>query len=126
MTKKYLLVSFVLILFVLCALGALFMAKTEILQEKNNTENPAPPPKVQDLQNVSVQSGETEAYILRLRTQDNTVELVTKKSDGTQIITPVEGIKTYYLTDEDIKALRQGIEMPSREDMYILIEDLSS
>ncbi len=69
---------------------------------------------------------ETAMYILKYNTETDTVLLITKKSDGTELISPVESINTTYLTESDIEALTKGIELTSREDMFILIEDYSS
>jgi len=78
------------------------------------------------VQGVSTQNSETEKYILRYYPTRDTVMLIAKKADGTEIMSPVESINPYYLTDDDIKALIEGIELTSMEDVYILIEDLSS
>lgn len=77
-------------------------------------------------QEVSMPNSPTEKYILQYSEQNNSVILITKKTDGTEIISEVDSINPYYLTDEDIKALTAGIELTSREDMFILIEDFSS
>lgn len=77
-------------------------------------------------QEVSMPNSPTEKYILRYNRQNDSVVLITKKADGTEIISEVDSINPYYLTDEDIKALTAGIELTSREDMFILIEDFSS
>lgn len=78
------------------------------------------------VQGVSTQNSETEKYILRYYPTRDTVMLIAKKADGTEIMSPVESINPYYLTDDDIKALIAGIELENMEDVYILIEDLSS
>lgn len=77
-------------------------------------------------QEVSMPNSPTEKYILQYNRQNDSVVLITKKADGTEIISEVDSINPYYLTDEDIKALTAGIELTSREDMFILIEDFSS
>ncbi len=75
---------------------------------------------------VSVPNSPTEKYILKYNEKANAVYLITKKTDGTEIISPVESIKPFYLTDDDIKALTEGIELTEKEDMFVLIEDFSS
>lgn len=75
---------------------------------------------------VSTENSPTERYILRYDPNKDSVLLITKKEDGTEIVTFVESINPYYLTSEDINALTAGIELVSKEDMFILIEDLSS
>lgn len=75
---------------------------------------------------VSTENSPTEKYILRYDESKDSVLLITKKEDGTEVVTTVESINPYYLTSEDINTLTAGIELVSREDMFILIEDLSS
>lgn len=75
---------------------------------------------------VSSENSGTEKYILMYDSDKDSVLLITKKEDGTEIITPVDSINPYYLTSEDINTLTQGIELISRKDMFVLIEDLSS
>jgi len=75
---------------------------------------------------VSMPNSETEKYILRYNPDNDSVLLITKKQDGTEIVSNVDSINPYYLTKEDINALTSGIELTSREDMFILIEDFSS
>ena len=76
--------------------------------------------------NVSTTNSETEVYILRYNPDSQKVELVTKKADGTEIVSNVNSINPFYLTEEDIKKLTEGIFVTTREDMFILIEDFSS
>ncbi len=85
---------------------------------KNENENTA--------KNVSTQNSETEVYILRYNPDSKKVELVTKKTDGTEIVSNVNNINPFYLTEEDMKKLTEGIVVTTREDMFILIEDFSS
>lgn len=95
------------------------IAKKEPVQKKNKEDIP-------EAKSVSVDNSPTEKYILKYNKETDTVYLVTQKTDGTRIISPVESIKPFYLTAEDISALTSGIELTSREDMFILIEDFSS
>lgn len=110
-----------------------------IFVHRNNNHNPMPPAAVQNREpiqtkpsetqktkTVSVENSPTEKYILKYNPNTDTVYLITQKTDGTQIMSPVESINPFYLTGEDISTLIQGIELTSREDMYILIEDFSS
>ena len=82
--------------------------------------------KSKKTESVSLPVSETEKYILKYAENENAVYLITKKTDGTEIISPVESINPFYLTDEDLSLLKEGIELTKREDMYILIEDYSS
>ncbi|MBO5007654.1 MAG: hypothetical protein J6D26_02360 [Clostridia bacterium] len=75
---------------------------------------------------VSTPNRATTMYILKYNAETDTVFMITKKEDGTELISPVESINTTYLTPSDIEALTKGIELTSREDMFILIEDYSS
>ena len=84
------------------------------------------PSETQKTKTVSVENSPTEKYILKYNQNTDTVYLITQKTDGTQIMSPVESINPFYLTSEDISTLIQGIELTNREDMYILIEDFSS
>ena len=95
------------------------IVKKEPEQEKNKEDIP-------EAKSVSVENSPTEKYILKYNEETDTVYLVTQKTDGTRIISPVESINPFYLTAEDISALTVGIELTSREDMFILIEDFSS
>ncbi len=95
------------------------IVKKESVQEKNKEDIP-------EAKSVSVENSPTEKYILKYNEETDTVYLVTQKTDGTRIISPVESIKPFYLTAEDISALTVGIELTNREDMFILIEDFSS
>ena len=110
-----------------------------IFVHRNNNHNPMPPVAVQNREpmqtkpsetqktkTVSVENSPTEKYILKYNQNTDTVYLITQKTDGTQIMSPVESINPFYLTSEDISTLIQGIELTNREDMYILIEDFSS
>lgn len=89
-------------------------------------EKIAPIKQESPVHGVSVQNYPTEKYILKYKEITNTVYLVTKKTDGTEIMSPVESIKPFYLTEEDLALLTEGIELTEREDMFILIEDFSS
>ncbi len=91
-----------------------------------NTTTKQTTPKTEPDKKVSSENSPTERYILRYDPDKDSVLLITKKEDGTEIVTPVESINPYYLTSEDINTLTAGIELSSREDMFILIEDLSS
>ena len=110
-----------------------------IFVHRNNKHNPMPPitsekqeisqsasPNTENTKAVSVENSPTEKYILKYDQNTNAVYLITQKTDGTQIMSPVESINPFYLTGEDINALIRGIELTNREDMYILIEDFSS
>ncbi len=110
-----------------------------IFVHQNNSYNPAPPVNMQETESetptktdtekaktVSMENCPTEKYILKYNPNTDTVYLITQKTDGTQIMSPVESINPFYLTGEDISTLLQGIELTNREDMYILIEDFSS
>jgi len=127
MTKKS--ISVVLVCTVFICLSILFI--TTVNSPDSVQKNSSPMPDTakiadDDTKNVSVPNTRTEVYILRLSADTDTVELVFQKKDGTQIISAVDSINPYYLTEEDVKALEGGIAMHNREDMYILIEDLSS
>ncbi len=91
-----------------------------------NTSNKQTIPQNEYDKEVSTENSPTERYILRYDPNKDSVLLITKKEDGTEIVTFVESINPYYLTSEDINALTAGIELVSKEDMFILIEDLSS
>ncbi len=99
------------------------VTNTKNAPSADNNSNQTTEEKVQG---VSTQNSETEKYILRYYPTRDTVMLIAKKADGTEIMSPVESINPYYLTDDDIKALIAGIELENMEDVYILIEDLSS
>lgn len=127
MTKKS--ISVVLVCTVFICLSILFITTVNSPDYvKKNSSLMPDTTKIadDDTKNVSVPNTRTEVYILRLSADTDTVELVFQKEDGTQIISAVDSINPYYLTEEDVKALELGIEMADREDMYILIEDLSS
>ncbi len=96
--------------------------------EDNITDNLTGTEKKNDktAKNVSTENSETEVYILRYNSDSNKVELVTKKADGTEIVSNVNNINPFYLTEEDMAKLAEGIVVTSREDMFILIEDFSS
>lgn len=127
MTKKS--ISVVLVCTVFICLSILFITTVNSPDyvKKNSSLMPDTTKIADDnTKNVSVPNTRTEVYILRLSADTDTVELVFQKEDGTQIISAVDSINPYYLTEEDVKALEGGIAMDNREDMYILIEDLSS
>ncbi len=118
---------------VVCILLVMLAFTTKSLKPENKADKTAPADNVTNvkkaevmLQGVSTENSETEKYILRYYPNRDTVMLISKKKDGTEIMSPVESINPYYLTDEDVKALIEGIELTSMEDVYILIEDLSS
>ncbi len=67
-----------------------------------------------------------DRYILKYDKETSKITLTVKYKDGSEIISPVETINPYYLTKEDLSALQEGIELSSKEDMFILIEDYSS
>jgi hypothetical protein len=75
---------------------------------------------------VNTPPSQKDRYILKYDKEEGKITLTVKYKDGSEIISPVETINPYYLTKEDLDALRRGIELSSKEDMYILIEDYSS
>ncbi len=75
---------------------------------------------------VNTPPSQKDRYILKYDKEDGKITLTVKYKDGSEIISPVETINPYYLTKEDLKALEKGIELGSKEDMFILIEDYSS
>ncbi len=75
---------------------------------------------------ASLSKSETDKYILRYNPETSGVILITKKSDGSEILSSVDEVNTFFLTDEDIKNLTEGIEVSTKEELFILIEDLSS
>ena len=118
---------------VICTFLVMFAFTTKYTEPEATEMGNVPPTDVDNNQNteekvqgVSTQKSETEKYILRYYPTRDTVMLIAKKADGTEIMSPVESINPYYLTDDDVKALIEGIELTSMEDVYILIEDLSS
>lgn len=75
---------------------------------------------------VNTPPSQKDRYILKYDKEEGKITLTVKYKDGSEIISPVDTINPYYLTKEDLDALRRGIELSSKEDMYILIEDYSS
>lgn len=75
---------------------------------------------------ASVPKGNTEKFILRYNPDIGKVILITRKSDGSEILSPVDEVKAHFLTNDDIAKLEHGIETSSREELFMLIEDLSS
>ena len=78
------------------------------------------------LTKASTPPSQKDKYILKYYEDTNKINLIIKYKDGSQIISPIETINPDYLTDEDIQSLKKGIELSSKEDMFILIEDYSS
>ncbi len=133
MTRQSKLIITILICTAVGVCLALTLLFTKLSEDKRSeiTQNPeqqleAPAPAEPQTAEASMQSSETEKYILKYNIENDTVYLITKKTDGTEIISPVESINPFYLTDEDLEALSAGIELTQREDMFILIEDFSS
>lgn len=100
--------------------------------ENNNTVSIEPvSPKKKSLQSegtmeTATDNSDVQKYILHFDKEKNAVSLTVKYSGGTELIYPIESIKPEFLENEDIEALTKGIELNSKEEMYILIEDYSS
>lgn len=77
-------------------------------------------------QKVNTPPSEKDKYILKYNEDTEKISLTVRYKDGSEIISSVETINPKYLTNDDIKSLKKGIEFSSKEDMYILIEDYSS
>ena len=75
---------------------------------------------------ASVTKSETEKFILRYNPDTSNVILITKKSDGSEIHSSVDEVNTFFLTAEDVEKLTGGIEVSTKEELFMLIEDLSS
>jgi len=75
---------------------------------------------------ASTDNSQTESYTLKYNPEENMVVLITNKSDGSKHIAHIKTINPMYLEPGDAKALMEGIELSSKEDMFILIEDYSS
>lgn len=63
-------------------------------------------------------------YILKYDKKD--VILICEYPDGRKTEQKVKSINAKYLTEVDLKELSDGIELSSSEELYKLIEDLSS
>lgn len=77
-------------------------------------------------QKVNTPPSKKDKYILKYDEDTEKISLTVRYKDGSEIISSVETINPKYLTNDDIKSLKKGIEFSSKEDMYILIEDYSS
>ena len=75
---------------------------------------------------ASLTKSGTDKFILRYNPETSEVILITQKSDGSEIHSVVDEVNSFFLTDEDIKNLTLGIEVTTKEELFMLIEDLSS
>ncbi len=67
-----------------------------------------------------------ESYILQYNRDKGMVILITRQEDGTELVSHIKAINPDYLEPEDVNRLVKGIELNSKEEMFILIEDYSS
>ena len=75
---------------------------------------------------ATLTKSKTDKYILRYNPETAGVMVITQKTDGSEIHTEVDEVNTFFLTDEDIKNLTEGIEVDTKEELFMLIEDFSS
>ena len=86
-------------------------------QEENSPEN---------IKNTDVDSSFVEVKEYLLQSENETVYLICRYSDGNEIKSPIDNINIKYLTDDDRNLLEKGITLPDRESAYKLIEDYCS
>ena len=72
------------------------------------------------------QTGKIKSYTLKYESESRGVILISNYADGSEIITRIKSINPRYLENKDIDALTEGIELTSKEEMHMLIEDYSS
>ena len=95
-------------------------------QGEKNEHSAILPPKSAPAKSVSEDSGGIESYILKYDPKADKVLLITCYKDKSRHTTDLPEINPIFLEEEDIGMLTQGIELTSKEDMLILIEDYSS
>ena len=87
------------------------------------SETPIPSEKATE---VLSENPEIKKYILHLEPESDKVFLTTEFTDGSQLVSHIKSICPDFLEPKDINALTLGIELYSKEDMLMLIEDYSS
>ena len=98
-------------------------------QQNHRSDTPTEDNKsmyTEEITGASTPHSKTVKYILSYDPKADMVLLITERSDGSRIISPVETIIPGYLTSEDIQNLTDGIVFTSKEDLYVQIEDFSS
>jgi len=98
-------------------------------KEKNTASVPNASPveqRAEQAAEAGSHSADIEKYILKYEETENKVVLITLYTDKSHIISHIKSINPALLTAEDTMRLKEGIELFSKEEMYLLIEDYSS
>ena len=100
----------------------------DALQSKNSRQDNSAANNTDEApaREASGQTGQIKSYTLKYESESRRVILIANYADGSEIITLIKSINPRYLESKDIDALTKGIELASKEDMHMLIEDYSS
>lgn len=121
--------SKILLIAVFCIGAALtFFCRTTVYDKypDNTTHSEKSDTAGKSFPAATLPNSDTEKFILMYNAEDSDVVLITKKTDGSEIISSVKEVNPFFLTDKDLEKLSRGIEISSKEELFMLIEDLSS